>query len=54
MVIHTRYVYNKGKGGMDVQNYLYLILLFAVMILSFIAQGRVQSVFNQYAQVPSR
>ena len=39
---------------MDVQNYLYLILLFAVMILSMIAQGRVQSVFNQYAQVPSR
>ena len=39
---------------MDVQNYPYLILLFAIMILSMIAQGRVQSVFNQYAQVPSR
>ena len=36
------------------QNYLYLILLFAIMILSLVAQGRVQSVFNQYAQVPSK
>ena len=36
------------------QNYLYLILVFAIMILSLVAQGRVQSVFNQYAQVPSK
>ena len=35
-------------------DYIYLILLFVVMILSMIAQGRVQSVFNQYAQVPAR
>ncbi len=35
-------------------DFVYLILLFAVMILSFIAQGRVQSVFNTYAQVPAR
>lgn len=36
------------------QDYLYLILLFAIMILSLVAQGRVQRVFNKYAQVPSR
>ena len=36
------------------QDYVYLILLFAIMILSMIAQGRVQNVFNKYAQVPSR
>ena len=35
-------------------DFVYLILLFAVMILSLIAQGRVQSVFNKYAQVPAR
>ena len=35
-------------------DFVYLILLFAVMILSFIAQGRVQSVFNTHAQVPAR
>jgi Zn-dependent membrane protease YugP len=35
-------------------DFVYLILLFAVMILSLIAQGRVQRVFNKYAQVPSR
>lgn len=35
-------------------DYIYLILLFAVMILSLIAQGRVQSVFNKYAQVPTK
>ena len=35
-------------------DFVYLILLFVVMILSMIAQGRVQSVFNQYAQVPAR
>ena len=35
-------------------DFVYLILLFAVMILSLIAQGRVQSVFNTYAQVPAR
>ena len=33
---------------------VYLIPLFAIMILSLVAQGRVQRVFNQYAQVPSR
>jgi len=35
-------------------DFVYLILLFAVMILSLIAQGRVQSVFNKFAQVPAR
>ena len=35
-------------------DFVYLILLFAVMILSLIAQGRVQSVFQKYAQVPSK
>ena len=35
-------------------DFVYLILLFAIMILSLVAQGRVQRVFNQYAQVPSR
>lgn len=36
------------------QDYIYIFLLFGIMILSMIAQGRVQSVFNRYAQVPSR
>lgn len=35
-------------------DFAYLILLFAIMILSLIAQSRVQSVFNKYAQVPTR
>ncbi len=35
-------------------DFVYLILLFAVMVLSLIAQGRVQRVFNTYAQVPAR
>ena len=35
-------------------NYIYLFLLFGVMILSMIAQNRVRSVFNQYAQVPAK
>ena len=35
-------------------DFVYLILLLAIMILSMIAQGRVQRVFNQYAQTPSR
>ena len=35
-------------------DFVYLILLFAIMILSLVAQGRVQSVFNKYAQVPSK
>lgn len=35
-------------------DFVYLILLFAIMILSLVAQGRVQRVFNQYAQVPAR
>lgn len=35
-------------------DFVYLILLFAIMILSLVAQGRVQRVFNQYAQVPSK
>lgn len=36
------------------RDYIYLILLFVVMILSMIAQSRVQSVFNTYAQVPTK
>ena len=32
----------------------YLFLLLGIMVLSLIAQGRVQRVFNQYAQVSSR
>ena len=32
-------------------NYIYLFLLLGVMVLSMIAQTRVQRVFNQYAQV---
>jgi len=35
-------------------DYIYLFLLLGVMLLSLIAQGRVQRVFNKYAQVPSR
>ena len=35
-------------------DYIYLFLLLGVMVLSLIAQGRVQRVFNKYAQVPSR
>ncbi|MBR4906601.1 MAG: zinc metallopeptidase [Clostridia bacterium] len=36
------------------QDYMYIILLLAIMVLSMIAQGRVQSVFQKYAQVPSK
>ena len=36
------------------QDYLYIILLLVIMVLSLIAQTRVQRVFNQYAQVPSK
>ncbi len=36
------------------QDYIYLFLLFGVMILSMIAQNRVASVFNQYAQVRAK
>jgi Zn-dependent membrane protease YugP len=35
-------------------DYIYLFLLLGVMLLSLIAQGREQRVFNKYAQVPSR
>lgn len=37
--------YGSGDG-------IYIILLLVVMVLSFIAQGRVQRTFNQYAQTP--
>lgn len=37
--------YGSGDG-------IYIILLLVVMVLSFIAQGRVQRTFNQYAQQP--
>lgn len=33
------------------QDYIYLFLLLGIMVLSMIAQGRVQRVFNEYAQV---
>jgi Zn-dependent membrane protease YugP len=42
------------KGGIRMQDYIYLFLLFGVMILSMIAQNRVASVFNQYAQVRAK
>ena len=35
-------------------NYIYLFLLLGIMVLSLIAQSRVQRVFNQYAQVRAR
>jgi Zn-dependent membrane protease YugP len=35
-------------------SYVYLFLLLGIMVLSLVAQGRVQRVFNQYAQVPAR
>ena len=35
-------------------DFVYLILLLAIMILSLVAQGRVQRVFQKYAQVPSK
>ena len=35
-------------------DYLYLFLLFGVMILSMIAQGRVASVFRQLSEVPAK
>lgn len=36
------------------RDYIYLFLLLGVMILSMIAQNRVASVFNQYAQVRTK
>ena len=46
MVILFSVRYNKGM-----ENYVYYFLAIAVMVLSLIAQSRVQSVFNKYAQV---
>ena len=48
MVFQRKMRYNTSMG-----NRLYYILAIAVMILSVIAQGRVQRVFRQFAQVPS-
>ncbi len=42
------------KGGIRMRDYFYLFLLLGVMILSMIAQNRVASVFNQYAQVRAK
>lgn len=36
------------------RDYLYLFLLLGVMVLSLIAQSRVQRVFNKFAQVPAK
>ena len=36
------------------QDYIYLFLLLGIMVLSMIAQGRVQRVFNEFAQTPAR
>ena len=33
------------------RDYMYIILLLAIMVLSMIAQGRVQRVFNKYGQI---
>ena len=46
MVILFSVRYNKGM-----ENYVYYFLAIAVMVLSLIAQSRVQSVFNKYAQI---
>ncbi len=48
MVFHRKMCYNN-----NMENYLYYFLAIGIMVLSFIAQSRVQNVFNQYAQVPS-
>lgn len=40
--------YNTGMG-----NYVYYFLVIAVFLLSLLAQSRVRSVFNKYAQVPA-
>lgn len=49
MVFQRKMRYNTSMG-----NTLYYILAIAVMVLSLIAQGRVQRVFREYAQVPSK
>lgn len=49
MVFQRKMRYNTSMG-----NTLYYILAIAVMVLSLIAQGRVQRVFREYAQVPSQ
>ena len=49
MVFPRSVRYNKSMNG-----YIYYFLAIAVMVLSLIAQSRVQRVFNKYAQVPSR
>ncbi len=36
------------------ESYIYLFLLLGIMVLSMIAQSRVKSVFNKYAQVPAK
>lgn len=36
------------------QDYIYIFLLLGIMVLSMIAQGRVQRVFNTYAQTPAQ
>ena len=49
MVIWDSMRYNRIMEG-----YLYYFLAIAVMVLSLIAQGRVNRVFQKYAQVPAR
>ncbi len=49
MVIRRKMRYNTSMEG-----YMYYFLAIAVMLLSLVAQSRVQSVFNKYAQVPTK
>lgn len=49
MVIRRKMRYNTSMEG-----YMYYFLAIAVMLLSLVAQSRVQSVFNKYAQMPTK